>query len=377
MPTLNEFPAYQRMPGTILAAQASWLHGANGSSILDFYGGHCVNSLGTASAQLAQALAEQWQSLSFATNLLQHPGRQVFLDAWQALMPPGSWQVFASNSGAEANENLLKWALQSTGRPTIVCYQGAFHGRTAAAAAVSDGPTGFPLAPFDVRRLPWGSTAGIDSQVAAVILEPIQSLAGVIEAPEGFLQSLREKCTESGCWLLFDEVQTGNGRLGQVWASQHYQVTPDGFSTAKGVAGGLPLGLSFVTENLAAELPSGLSGSTFGGSPMSLAASTVVARHLADSEFLQRIPALHQAFASLVGVGPIVGIRGKGLLVGLELHPEFSATQIQQQLQRLGILVGTCRDPQILRLCPALNLPGSAISVLADALGRLTVAVAN
>jgi acetylornithine/succinyldiaminopimelate/putrescine aminotransferase len=377
MSTLNEFPAYQRLPGTILVAQDSLLYQEDGSSILDLYGGHCVNSLGTGSAELSEALSAQWQSLSFATNLLQHPGRQAFLDAWQALMPPGSWQVFASNSGAEANENLLKWALQSTGRSTIVCYQGAFHGRTAAAAAVSDGPTGFPSAPFEVRRLPWGSTAGIDHKVAAVILEPIQSLAGVIEAPQGFLQSLRTSCTKNGSWLLFDEVQTGNGRLGKVWASQYYQVTPDGFSTAKGVAGGLPLGLSFVTENLAAELPGGLSGSTFGGSPMSLAASTVVARYLAKPEFLQRIAALHQAFASLVGVGPVVGIRGKGLLVGLELNPEFSATQVQQQLQLQGILVGTCRDPQILRVCPALNLSGSAISILSRALRQLTVAVAN
>ena len=155
MPTLSDFPAYARLDGQLLGAQDSVLAWSDGRELLDLYGGHCVNALGAGDLQLGATLARQWEQLSFATNLVDHPGRQAFFDAWAPLMPAGDWQVFASNSGAEANENLLKMALGATGRDTVVCFEGAFHGRTAAAAAVSHGSAGFPQAPFQVRRLPW------------------------------------------------------------------------------------------------------------------------------------------------------------------------------------------------------------------------------
>ncbi|MCA9001249.1 MAG: aspartate aminotransferase family protein [Planctomycetes bacterium] len=373
MSNLTEFPAYQRLHGSLAGAHESRLNWSTGRDMLDLYGGHCVNSLGAGNGELAQALAKQWETLSFTTNLIDHPGHAAFLEAWQALMPEGDWQVFASNSGAEANENILKWALQGTGRGVVVCFEGAFHGRTAAADAVSHGMGAFPSAPFDVRRLPWGSTEGIDSDVAAVILEPIQSLAGVVDPPAGFLEALRERCDASGAWLLFDEVQTGNGRLGQPWASQFFGVTPDAFSTAKGVAGGIPMGLSFLRSNLSKQVPSHVSGATFGGNPMSLAGSVVIAQHLARPGFLAHVRELSEGFRKLVGVGPVVGVRGAGLLLGLELHPTVTATQARDVLFDAGILVGTSRDPFILRLSPPLNLPLSAVDELAAALQTIEV----
>ena len=373
MTALTEFPAYKRLPGVLASATASRLTWEDGKDMLDLYGGHCVNSLGAGSNDVAEALAVQWTRLSFTTNLIQHNGRSEFLEAWKPLMPEGDWQVFASNSGAEANENILKWALQATQRKVVVCFEGAFHGRTAAADAVSHGEGAFPNAPFEVRRLPWGSTEGIDADVAAVILEPIQSMAGVVDPPEGFLESLRELCTESGAWLLFDEVQTGNGRLGTVWASQFYGVTPDGFSTAKGVAGGMPLGLSFLEASLAAKVPGGVSGATFGGNPMSLAGSKVVAAKLAEPAFLAHVQKLSSAFENLVGIGPVTGIRGQGLLLGLELHESVTASEVRDALFEAGVLVGTSRDPHILRLSPPLNLPLSAVSELGEALARIRV----
>ncbi len=373
MSALSEFPAYKRLPGVLASATNSRLTWDDGKDMLDLYGGHCVNSLGAGSGDVAEALAAQWTQLSFTTNLIQHAGRSEFIEAWKPLMPEGEWQVFASNSGAEANENILKWALQTTKRKVVVCYEGAFHGRTAAADAVSHGEGAFPSAPFEVRRLPWGSTEGIDADVAAVILEPIQSLAGVVDPPEGFLESLREVCTETGAWLLFDEVQTGNGRLGTVWASQFYGVTPDGFSTAKGVAGGMPLGLSFLDPSLAAKVPGGVSGATFGGNPMSMAGSKVVAAKLAEPEFLAHVQELSTAFEGLVGTGPVTGIRGKGLLLGLELNESVTASEVRDALFEAGILVGTSRDPHVLRLSPPLNLPLSAVSELGDALANIQV----
>ncbi len=374
MSVLNEFPAYKRLPGKLESAHESRLQWESGQDMLDLYGGHCVNSLGAGSHDVAEALAMQWTRLSFATNLIQHQGRETFIDAWKPLMPPGEWQVFASNSGAEANENLLKWAVQVTKRKVVVCYEGAFHGRTAAADAVSDGQGAFPFAPFEVRRLPWGSTEGIDADVACVLLEPIQSLAGVVDPPEDFLETLREECDASGAWLLFDEVQTGNGRLGTPWASQFFGVTPDGFSTAKGVAGGMPLGLSFLKETLAAQVPPGVSGATFGGNPMSLAGSRVVAGKLQDPSFLDHVKKLSDAFENLVGVGPVIGIRGKGLLLGLELLDSVTATEVRDALFQAGVLVGTSRDPHVLRLSPPLNLPLSAVSELGEALAKVPVA---
>lgn len=371
MPTLSDFPAYSRLDGQLLGAQASVLAWSDGRELLDLYGGHCVNALGAGDLQLGATLARQWEQLSFATNLVDHPGRQAFLDAWAPLMPAGDWQVFASNSGAEANENLLKMALGATGRDTVVCFEDAFHGRTAAAAAVSQGAAGFPQAPFHVRRLPWGETAGIDASVGAVILEPIQSLGGVIDPPAGFLADLRAACEASGAWLLFDEVQTGPGRLGTPWASQHFGVTPTAFSTAKGCAGGFPLGLSFVQQEAAKQVPAGLCGSTFGGAPLALAAAAHVAQRLAQPGVLDHVQKLGKSLHGLVGTGPVVGVRGAGLLIGLELAPGLSAKQARDGLLAHGVLTGTCWDPQVLRLSPPLTLPGSAVGQLAQALTAL------
>ncbi|MDF1839417.1 MAG: aminotransferase class III-fold pyridoxal phosphate-dependent enzyme [Planctomycetota bacterium] len=371
MSSLSEFAAYKRLPGVLAGAGGSRLDWQSGQGMLDLYGGHCVNSLGAGNESVAEALASQWKRLSFTTNLIQHAGRDDFLQAWAPLMPPGDWQVFASNSGAEANENLLKWALMATERKVVVCFEGAFHGRTAAASAVSDGKETFPATPFEVRRLPWGCTDGIDADVAAVILEPIQSMGGVVDPPGGFLAELRAQCTENGAWLLFDEIQTGVGRLGQVWASQVFGVVPDGFSTAKGVAGGVPMGLSFVESSQASRIPDGVTGATFGGNPLSLAGAKVVAAHLAQPEFLAHVRELSQIFRSLIGVGPVVGIRGRGLLLGLELHDSVSASHVSQALLEAGIMVGTCRDPQVLRVSPALNLASESVAQLGDALAGI------
>ncbi len=371
MSSLSEFQAYQRLAGSLTGAEGSQLKWDSGADMLDLYGGHCVNSLGAGNEAVAEALAAQWKQLSFTTNLIDHAGRGQFLEAWAPLMPPGDWQVFASNSGAEANENLLKWALLATGRRSVVCFEGAFHGRTAAANAVSDGAPGFPNAPFDVRRLPWGDVSGIDGDVGAVLLEPIQSMGGIVDPPPGFLEVLRERCTDTGAWLLFDEIQTGVGRLGQVWASQLFGVTPDGFSTAKGVAGGVPTGLSFVRNSLASQVLGGMTGATFGGNPLSLAGARVVAEHLRDPAFLAQVRERSKAFQQLVGVGPVVGVRGRGLLLGLELHASVTAAEAAQSLFEAGILVGTCRNPQVLRISPPLNLPAEAVPRLAKALKGL------
>jgi len=375
---LCEVKAYQRLDLPVVGAEDCELILADGSRVLDLYGGHCVNSLGAGHPGLGAALAEQWRTLSFVTNLLDHAPRRAFYEAFARNLPTseGGWQVFCTNSGAEANENAVKIALAVSRRGRVVCFSGAFHGRTAAAAALSDtSAPAFPVTPFEVLRLPWGDLAAareaIDDTVAAVILEPIQSLAGVVDPPRGFLEQLRESCDRSGAALIFDEVQTGNGRLGEPWASQHFGVVPDLFTTAKGAAAGFPIGLTVVGGRCAAEIGSGLLGSTFGGGPLALCAAREVALAISKPGFLAHVRATAAALREASLRGPVRAVRGAGLLLGLELEPGVRASTVRDELLRHGVLAGTCNHPGILRLSPPLTLGANDVERFRAALEAL------
>ncbi len=375
---LKEFRAYKRLPLAVVAADGCELLLADGRRVLDLYGGHCVNTLGAGDPELGDVLQRQWKRLSFATNLLDHAPRIDFMHAFAKNLPSGEWQFFCSNSGAEANENALKIALAATKRSKVIYFDAAFHGRTAGAASVSHNKVqAFPSTPFDVVRLPWGDIGkareAIDETVAAAILEPIQSLAGVVEPPAGFLDALRRACDRTGSCLIFDEVQTGNGRLGTPWASQHFNVVPDLFTTAKGAASGLPIGLTLVTSEWAARTPDGLLGSTFGGGPLVLAAASETARRIAAPGFLERVRATSDALRRAASRGPIVEVRGAGLLLGLVVDKGYTAVGVRDRLLDAGVLVGTSDDPNVLRLSPSLTLEPSAAEKLEIALESLAV----
>jgi acetylornithine/succinyldiaminopimelate/putrescine aminotransferase len=376
--TCQELAAYARLSLDVRGAAGDELLLADGRRVLDLYGGHCVNTLGAGDRGLAAVLARQWERLSFATNLLALEERERFLAAFGATLPSGDWRVFASNSGAEANENALKAALAATQRGALVAFEGAFHGRTAGATAVTDTETGgFPRAPFDVRRVPFGdgeaARTAIDDDVAAVLLEPIQSLAGVVTATTPFLRLLRERCDAAGALLVFDEVQTGNGRLGTPWAAQSFDVLPDALTTAKGAASGLPIGLTVLTEALAARVDGKLFGSTFGGGPLVLAAATEVSRRIADGPLLANVARASAAFRAAAEGTLVRRVRGRGLLLGLELEPGLSAAEAQRALLDAGVLVGTSNDPRVLRLTPALTVDPQSAERLRAALQTLEV----
>jgi len=374
----KELPAYAHLDLDVVAAEGDELVLRDGRRVLDLYGGHCVNTLGAGNTELAAALADQWDALSFATNLLALDERERFLAAFGANLPDGAWQVFLSNSGAEANENALKGALGATGRGTIVCFEGAFHGRTAAASAVTDTTaTGFPSAPFDVRRLPLGDVraaeGAIDGDVAGVIIEPIQAMAGVVEPGAAFLGQLKDLCRDAGSLLIYDEVQTGNGRLGTPWAAQKLGVVPDVFTTAKGAASGLPIGLTIFAEKAIANLDPKLFGSTFGGGPLALRAATEVALRIADGSLLDNVNTVSARLFETAEVGPVARLRGAGLLLGLELEPGVKARDVQRGLLEQGVLVGTSKDPAVVRLTPPLTLAPGRVDVLVEALEGLEV----
>ncbi|MCZ6598865.1 MAG: aminotransferase class III-fold pyridoxal phosphate-dependent enzyme, partial [Planctomycetota bacterium] len=308
--------------------------------------------------------------------------RDEFLESFAVNLPDGEWRAFLSNSGAEANENALKAAFDAfsgSERSVVVAFTGAFHGRTAAAEAASDRPGSYPRATFDVRRLAFGDAAaveaGVTDDVAAVILEPIQSLAGVVVPPPGWLELVRERCDAVGALFVFDEVQTGNGRLGTPWATQRFGVIPDIFTTAKGAAGGLPIGVTVMREEVAARVDPTRCGSTFGGGPTVLAAATEVARRISAPGFLGNVRDAGEALREAALAGPVAAVRGEGLLLGLVLKEGLAAATVRDHLLEAGVLVGTSGDPRVLRLSPPLTLRPKEAARLGDAFASLKIEV--
>lgn len=379
MHRLDEIPAYARLELDVVGAEGNDLLLADGSRVLDLYGGHCVNSLGAGDAELGRALAAQWQRLSFCTNLLESGVRPGFQQAFEQNLPPGEWNVFVTNSGAEANENALKLALDVTnarGKRGVVVFHGAFHGRTAAATAASDSKKPqFPRAPFEIERAPWGDLDAVERALeggaGVCFLEPIQSLAGVVDPPAGFLESLRARCDAHGALLVYDEVQTGNGRLGSFWASQHFGVVPDLFTTAKGAGGGFPIGLTVAARSVCDAADPKLCGSTFGGGPLALTAARVVAERLATPGFLDNVRATSAVFKEAAELSLVQRVRGAGLLLGFELEPAKTAAAVRDELLTMGFLAGTSGNPHVLRVSPALTLTPADARRFVDALATL------
>lgn len=375
-PRLGELPVYSRLDLDVVRTEGAELLCRDGRRVLDLYGGHCVSALGGSPAEVGARVAEQWGRQSFLSNLFQHEAREEFLAAFSPLLPAGSWRAFFSNSGSEANENALKIALARTGRERVVAFAGAFHGRTAAASAASDlQRAAFPRAPFDLARVRFGDLEGVREALlvptAAVLLEPIQSMAGVRVPPPGFLEGLRELCDASGAALVFDEVQTASGRTGAPFAATTFGVTPDLLTTAKGAAAGLPIGLTLASEAWAEGLPSGILGSTFGGGPTVLAAARLVADTVAAPGFLERVRASGEALVSAARRGPVREVRGAGLLLGLELEEGLDARDVRDRLLARDVLVGTSNDPRVLRLFPSLLLTPEQVGRFGDALADL------
>jgi acetylornithine/N-succinyldiaminopimelate aminotransferase len=345
--------------------------------VLDLYGGHAVAALGYAHPQFTAALARQAQACNFQSNAV---AMQVRARAAERLvrfaqLPFAS--VFFLNSGAEANENALKVALRMSGRPHIGAVTGGFHGRTAAAGAVTDGARekwyGFPRTPFDVSFLPRGDRAALGAhlseQTAAVIVEPVQGLAGAVDLGAPYLEALRRRCDELGALLIFDEVQCGMGRTGEPFAANLYGVAPDMLTTAKALGNGFPCAALLMSEQVTATLKRESLGSTFGGGPMACAAIEAVIEAIESQGLLERVRRIGAYIRAHCLTGPVTAHQGAGLLVGLRTRRP--AKEVQAELLEGGILAGTASDPHILRLLPPYILEEEHVDMLRDALNDL------
>jgi acetylornithine/succinyldiaminopimelate/putrescine aminotransferase len=366
---------YAQFPLDIVSGSGSKLRARDGREYWDFYGGHAVALLGHSHPAVARAVAEQAARLTFYSNVLPLEMRQLAAERLAAFAPPELSRVFFCNSGAEANENALKLAIQHTGRRRIAALRGGWHGRSLLCLSATDDPKiTTPLAPLlcDVVRLRpnnLGEVEQIDSSVAAVILEPIQSIGGIVEIEGGFLQALRRRCDQTGALLLYDEIQTGMGRLGRPLAAGRFGVMPDMVTLAKGIANGIPMGAVLMGEHVAARIKPGDLGSTFGGGPVACAALLAVLETLEKENLAAHAETLGKTMHRQLRVGPVEAVLGLGCLIGLRVAGETKT--LQSRLMRQGFIVGTSANPQVLRLMPPLNTPIEAVAELAAALENL------
>jgi acetylornithine/succinyldiaminopimelate/putrescine aminotransferase len=326
---------------------------------------------------LTEAISQQAKRMVFQSNAVPLRIREAAAQKLADFAPSGIERVFFVNSGAEANENALRIALKLTGRTKVVALEHGFHGRTAAAAAVSWGSAkgwyGFPRTPMDVEFVARDDgaalAAAIDETTAALIIEPVQGLAGAYSLSPEFLRSARAICERSGAMLILDEVQTGMGRLGQPFGANLHGIVPDLLTTAKGLAGGFPAGAVLMRDDIAKDLRPGDLGTTFGGGPVACAAICAVIDAIEREGLLARVREVSAYIRETCIVGPVQGVQGTGFLLGLRTLPRAAA--VRDALLERDILAGTSADPNVLRLLPPLTLEKRQIDDLADTLGDL------
>lgn len=381
-------PVFAQYPLPVESAEGVWLRTLDGRRVLDLYGGHAVAALGYGHRGWTEALARQARTLSFQSNAVPLQVRARAAHRLLRFSKLDFSSVFLVNSGAEANENALKMAFTITARAHIAAVEHSFHGRTAAAGAITWGAAskwyGFPRAPFDVSFLPRPQrgashpadslddaaqraiTAQVTERTAAVIVEPVQGVGGAVDLGGPFLRALRKRCDEVGALLICDEVQCGMGRVGEPFASRLYGVQPDMITTAKALGAGFPCGALLMSPRVAGALKLDALGTTFGGGPMACAAIEAVIEAIESEGLLERVRQLGALIRSRCIVGPVIGHQGAGLLTGLRTTQP--ARQVHAALLERGILTGTAADPHIVRLLPPFVLEPEHVELLRTAL---------
>jgi acetylornithine/N-succinyldiaminopimelate aminotransferase len=370
-------PVFAQFPLEVSHAEGVYLHTPGGRKVLDLYGGHAVAALGYGHPRWVEALSQQARMLCFQSNAVPLDVRRRAATKLAKFCGLGLDTIFFVNSGAEANENALKLACKMTGGNHIVAVEGGFHGRTAAAGAVTWGAQekwyGFPQKPFEVTFIKPTDSANlgqlINDSTAAVIVEPIQGVAGAVDMPKEFLQALRFRCSENGSILIFDEVQCGVGRTGHPFAANMYGVTPDIITTAKALGAGFPVSAMLVADHVASYLQLDTLGTTFGGGPMACAIVETVIDIIESENLLENVRQRSAEIREQCLVGPVIGSQGAGLLLGLRTSRPAKA--VQAELLELDILTGTSGDPNVLRILAPFVLASPHVEQLRDALKRL------
>jgi acetylornithine/N-succinyldiaminopimelate aminotransferase len=384
-------PTYNRADLAFERGEGAWVWTSEGRRYLDFGSGIATSSLGHAHPHLVKAIADQAARVMHVSNLYRVPQAERLAARHVAASFADS--VFFCNSGAEANEGMVKAVRKThaeTGHPEryrMICFEGAFHGRTLAMLSATGNEkylAGFGPRVDGFDHVPFGNMnavrAAVTRETAGVMIEPVQGEGGVRPAELRFLRELRAMCDEYGLLLALDEVQIGMGRSGKLWAHQWAGIEPDVISSAKGIAGGFPLGAILAKEHVAKHLKPGTHGTTYGGNPLACAAGNAVLDIVLADGFLERVDRvaryLWRGLNDLAERMPEVveEVRGAGLLVGIKLRPEVVNTEMQAAAVEEGLLT-VAAGMNVLRLAPPLIITETeaeeALSMLARAAMRV------
>jgi acetylornithine/succinyldiaminopimelate/putrescine aminotransferase len=360
-------------------AQGSTIYSADGRAYLDFVSGIAVTNVGFAHPKVVEAVkaqAEKYLHVMVYGEYVQSP--QVELaEKLASVLPEPLNVVYFTNSGAEANEGALKVAKKFTRRRKLIAFDKSFHGDTHGAASLLGNPVyRHPYEPLlpEVEFLPFNDVAAlerIDETVAAVLVEPIQGEAGVRVPSDEFLPALRQRCRETGALLIFDEVQTGFGRTGKLFAFEHWNVVPDLITLAKGLGGGMPLGAFVGSAQIMRTLsedPPLSHVTTFGGHPVCCAAGLASLNVILEQNLPQRAAELGEQIrerlrkVEKLSNGEIVEVRGKGLMIAVEFPTAAQANAVMERALRAGLILTTfLHADNALRLAPALTIAGEEL----------------
>ena len=371
---------YARFPLTLVRGQGSRVEDDQGQTYLDFIAGIAVNTLGHAHPRMQQALADQAATMLHCSNLFHIPVQQQLAE--QLVSLSGLDSVFFCNSGAEANEAAIKVARKyfydrDSDRRAVISATASFHGRllsTLTATGQDKVKTGFDPLPAGFSHVPFNDIVAlrqaVNEQTAAILLEPLQGEGGVHVADAHYLQAVRALCDEHGLLLILDEVQTGIGRCGTMFAFEQAGIRPDILTLAKGLGGGVAIGAMLASDVVAAAFGPGTHGSTFGGNPLACSAALTVLQVMESEQLLdnvlQRGAQMEQGLRELAERFPVIReVRGRGLLLGAELSTE--AAPLLAAARERGLLI-LMAGPQVLRFLPPLNVSAmevdEALSIL-------------
>ena len=371
---------YQRFPVTIERGLGSHVWDTDNKEYIDCMGGYGVALVGHRNERVVKAIQSQLEKIITVHSSLYNKTREEFLESLIKISPKGLSQVHLNNSGAEAVEAAVKFARKFTGKKGMIAMKGSYHGKSMGALSLTFNPKYRKSFQPLVEKVTFASfgdiesfKSSVDEDTGFVIIEPIQGESGIHVAPDGFLQQVRSICDEKGIILIFDEIQTGLGRTGRMWASEHWNTVPDIMCLAKGIAGGVPMGATLVRPDILSCISKGEHSSTFGGNPLSCAAGIATIQSLTQDGLVDNAEKLGKKFQEgLIGLKEnhkiIREIRGKGLMIGVEL--KFEVKDILMDGIKNGVLI-LYSGRNILRFLPPLVITEEDITKVLEILDGL------
>ena len=371
---------YQRFPVTIEKGLGSHVWDTDNKEYIDCMGGYGVALVGHRNERVVNAIKTKLDKIITVHSSLYSKTREEFLENLMKIAPKGLSQVHLNNSGAESIEAAIKFARKFTGKKGMIAMNGSYHGKSLGALSLTFNPKyrkSFQPLVDKVSFSPYGDIDKlqntIDNDTAFIILEPIQGESGIHVPPDGFLQKVRKICDENEILLIFDEIQSGLGRTGRMWASEHWETSPDILCLAKGIAGGVPMGATLVRPDILSVMNKGEHSSTFGGNPLSCSAGTATIQALTQDGLIDNAEKMGKKFSDGLNIlkskhGIIREIRGKGLMIGIEL--KFEVKDILLEGIKKGVLL-LYSGRNILRLLPPLVITDDDVTKSLDILDEL------